>query len=148
MFHKVTRLSATGMMVFLGALALAGCLAQEMDESANEESANEESASQEQLAVIRPHLTCFAPNIHVGVNPFACQSGWPGNRTCIQDWISDTNVVSVVALISGPNGEVSHTVTGVGTQQVELTATVHEGDAFSPGKNTTWYNVEWCRRPF
>lgn len=138
MSHRVV----IGMMVFLTPLALAGCLAQESDELANDE-----SASEVQLASIRPRLSCASPNFHEQVNPYACQSGWPDTRTCIHDWISATNVVSVVALIAGPNGELSHSVTGVGTQQVELRATVREGEVFNPGRNTTIYNVEWCRKP-
>jgi hypothetical protein len=138
---NVTRLFVIGMISLLATLPFAGCLAQESDGHASDE-----SASEVQPASIRPRLTCTSPNIHEAINPFACQSGWPGARQCKQDWISQTDVVSVVALISGPNGEVSHTVTADG-QQIELVAIVHEGNAFNPGSNTTVYNVEYCRKP-
>lgn len=142
MNYKASHLPAIGMMILLTPLALAGCLAQESDELASDE-----ATSEAQLGSIRPRLTCASPNIHELIQPYTCQSGWPGARNCKHDWISATNVVSVVALISGNNGEISHSVSGVGTQQVELLATVHEGDAFNPGRNTTTYNVEWCRQP-
>jgi hypothetical protein len=143
---KVARLSAIGMMAVLTPLAFAGCLAQESDESANDE-----SASTEQLGSIRPHLSCTSPNI--AQNPpgsFTCQSGWPGSRQCIVSFISATDVVSIELDPVGPVGDFPNlrTTSGIGTQHVEASVTVHEGDAFSPGKNTTSYNVFWCRKPF
>jgi len=123
-------------LVFLAPLALAGCLAQDGDESTSEEPL---SAS--------PFVVCGAavPDLRVET----CQSGWPGTRPCSDTIASATDIVagSISTTISGHNGEVSHTVTQTGPRQINFSATIHEGDAFNPGKNTTTYIVAWCRQP-
>ncbi len=133
MSYKVARLSAIGMMVFFAPLAFAGCLAQESDESATDE-----SASELKLDSIR------CDDIQTEV----CQSGWPGTRLYNIGIFSPTDIVpgTISAAISGLNGEVSHSVSQSGTRQINFTATIREGDAFSPGKNTTTYNITWCRQ--
>jgi hypothetical protein len=134
---KVTRLSVIGMMVLVAPLAIAGCLAQESDEPATDESASELAA----LAVCAP----FSFDLRIET----CQSGWPGTRKCQDTIASATDIVpgTIATTISGHNGEVSHVVSQNGTRQIDFTATVHEGDVFSPGKNTTTYIVSWCRQP-
>jgi cysteine-rich repeat protein len=76
-----------------------------------------------------------------------CQSGWPGTRTCMDTFASVSDIItgSISVVIAGFNGEVSHSATQSGARQISFSATVHEGDATSPGKNTTTYNVFWCR---
>ena len=76
-----------------------------------------------------------------------CQSGWPGSRTCTNTIasVSDIIVGSIAVAISGFNGEVSHSATQSGARQINFSATVNEGDTFNPGKNTTTYNISWCR---
>lgn len=143
MSYKVARLSAIGMMAVVTPLAFAGCLAQDSDESASDK-----SASTEQLASIRPHLIC-GPSISQSAT-FTCQSGWPGARNCMPSFISPTNVVSI-ELDPGP-GQIHdfpslRSTSGTGTQHVEVSVTVHEGDAFNPGNNSTNYTVFWCRNP-
>jgi hypothetical protein len=137
---------AIGMMAVLTPLAFAGCLAQESDESASDK-----SASTEQPVSIRPHLTCTNPNIsQVPQGFFTCQSGWPGSRQCNVSFTSATDVVSIeLDPATGTVGDFPNlrSATGIGSQHVEVSVTVHEGDAFSPGKNTTSYNVFWCRKP-
>ena len=141
MIYKVAHLYAIGMMAVVAPLAFAGCLAQEHDELASDEvTTDEKLGSTEQLAVC-------------GTQPddsriITCQSGWPGSRRCDESIDSPTDIVdgSITVAISGHNGEVSHSASQDGARQIDFTATVHEGDIFSPGKHTTTYQVTWCRQ--
>lgn len=76
-----------------------------------------------------------------------CESKWPGENTCTDTIISASDIVqgSLDSAISGHNGEVTHSVTQTGSRQIDFSARVHEGDLFNPGKNTTMYEIRWCR---
>jgi cysteine-rich repeat protein len=86
---------------------------------------------------------CPVPDSRIEV----CQSGFPGSRTCTDTIASVFDIItgSIAVTISGVNGEVTHSATQNGARQINFSATVHEGDVFNPGKNTTAYNVSWCR---
>lgn len=138
--------SAIGMMVLVAPLAIAGCLPPEGDELAGDESAMEEA-----LSAMSPvaFAACALPGSVFDQRIEVCQSGWPGGRTCRDSIANPTDVIasSISVAISGFNGEVSHSALLVGTRQIDFSATVREGDLFSPGKNTTTYIVSWCRNP-
>ena len=75
-----------------------------------------------------------------------CVSSWPGDRTCTDTINSASDILGSIAVtILGLNGEVRHSTMQNGPRQINFSATVHEGDVFNPGKNTTMYNVTWCR---
>lgn len=79
-----------------------------------------------------------------------CYSGWPGTRGCYVRIFSEWDIVpdSIEVEIDGHNGEVGHSAIQVGPREIDFTASIHEGNAFGPGDNTTKYTVTWlCSRP-
>ena len=126
----VARFIVIGMTAFITPLTLAGCLAQEADEVASEEVASDLTLSR-----------------GIQLENVTCNSGWPGTRGCHWTFFSLTDVVpgSIIVQINGNNGEMGHSVTLTAPRQIDFTASVNEGDAFNPGKNTTAYTVAWLR---
>lgn len=151
MLFKVARLSVFGIMACLAPLALPGCLTPEGDESAIDESATDEPAiddpaTDESGGKQTSNAVCTGTVFDFRIE--TCQSGWPGNRTCTDTITSASDIVlgTIDVAISGRNGEVRHSVSRTGARQINFSATVHEGDVFNPGKNTTTYFITWCRR--
>lgn len=83
----------------------------------------------------------------IGHVSLTCNSGWPGTRGCYWRIESETDIVpgSIQVEIDGHNGEVGHSAVQVGPRSIDFTASVHEGNAFGPGDNTTRYDVFWLR---
>lgn len=83
----------------------------------------------------------------IGHTSVTCNSGWPGTRGCYWRIESATDIVpgSIQVEIDGHNGEIGHSAVQVGPRAIDFTASVHEGNAFGPGDNTTRYDVFWLR---
>lgn len=130
MSNKIARFSVIGMMCVITSLAFAGCLAQEGDEFTSDENTSEASQA-----------------IVIDLRNVTCNSGWPGTRGCHWVFFSSTDIVpnTITVQINGNNGEIGHTASQTGTRQIDFTASVREGDAFNPGKNSTAYTVAWVR---
>jgi hypothetical protein len=76
-----------------------------------------------------------------------CNSGWPGTRGCSWKFSSPSAIVpgTITVQINGNNGEIGHAAAQLDSFNIAFTASVNEGDAFNPGKNTTSYTVVWLR---
>lgn len=129
MSNKVARFSMVGMYL-ITLLAFTGCVAEDGTTPVSDENTSETSQG---LSIALQNVTC--------------NSGWPGTRGCSWVFVSPTDIVAgtITVQINGNNGEIGHTAAQNGTREVDFTASVHEGDAFNPGKNTTSYTVAWLR---
>lgn len=146
MFSKVARLSAIGMMVFLAPLLPAGCVAPDGDGSVTDETPSDETPTDE-FPTKLGNAVCSGtiPDFRIET----CQSRWPGDSECRDTILSPSDIVpgSVDTAIGGHNGEITHVVEkdANSARQINFYAKLHEGDVFSPGKNTTMYFISWCR---
>jgi hypothetical protein len=83
----------------------------------------------------------------IEIRTVTCNSGWPGTRGCSWRFSSASAITpgSITVAINGHNGEIGHTLSQIDAFTIDFTASVNEGDAFNPGKNTTSYTVAWLR---
>lgn len=162
---KLTLSSVLRAMVLSIPLALGGCAADATNgDTSGEDVGNDELAgavgATEQLADEEFDPDFFPPDdevetiqaettkaVGIGVVSVTCSSGWPGTRGCYKRIISPTNVVpgSIVVEVDGPNGSMGYSASLHGTREIRFSASIHEGDAFNPGKNTTRFIVAWLR---
>lgn len=150
---KSTFLSALKVMMLSVPLALGGCMADgTSDDAAEEDVANDGSDSAEgffpagaEVQTIQAEAT---KAIGVGFATVTCSSGWPGTRGCNARITSPTDIVrgTVSASVDGRDGSVGFTVSQLNSREIAFSASIHEGDAFNPGVNTTRFVVTWIRR--
>jgi hypothetical protein len=141
---QAARFSMFGMMAVLAPLAFAGCVApgdEEVagDELATEKIAGDQTASSEQAIA---NAQCM---LGIEIRNVTCISGWPGSRCCHWNFVAGCPVVpnTITVQITGHNGEIGHTAAVLPDSSVDFTTTVHEGEAFNPGSNTTSYTLAW-----
>ena len=149
MFQKLIRFSMFGMMAVIAPVAFAGCVAPGSaaadDEVATEGGAGDEVASEEVAS--REVANVGTRGLAIEIRNVTCNSGWPGTRGCDWVFVSPGAIVpnTITVQVNGNNGEIGHAATQLDASKLEVTASVHEGDAFNPGKNTTSYTVVWLR---
>jgi hypothetical protein len=104
-------------------LALAGCMAQESDEPMGE----------------------AAQALELGLVTVTCNSGWPGSRGCYQRLGDGREIMpgTVTVKVDG-RGSMGYSAALVENNRfIDFSASIHEGDAFNPGANTTKFAVAW-----
>lgn len=150
MSSRAVRFSMILMMAIMAPLTVAGCVMPEDeagtgDEVASDLVAGEQVAGDEAASREAPDEVAQLASIEI--RNVTCRSGWPGTRGCSWLFTSSTSIVpgSIIVQINGHNGAVGYTAAQVGTNKVSFTATVHEGNAFDPGSNTTSFTVAWLR---
>lgn len=135
---KATRflMRISGAVAVVASVALGGCVAHEGDEALLEDALSEE----EDVAEAEEAL--------IGYALVQCNSGWPGTRGCSKTITSPTNIIpgSIEVYIDGHNGAISYAAVQTANKTIKLTASIHEGDAFNPGKNNTKFVVLWQRQ--
>ncbi|WP_437777298.1 hypothetical protein [Sorangium sp. So ce1097] len=126
----------TGAIAIVASMALTGCIAQEGDEALDDEAASDEVLGEAEQALA------------IGLSSVTCNSGWPGTRGCFKQFVSPTDIVpgSVTVQIDGHNGAIGYSASQTGARTIQFSASIHEGDAFNPGKNTTKFIVAWLRQ--
>lgn len=131
----------TGAIAIFASMALAGCIAEVDDGALDEEALDEEALSEEAVGEAEQALVIAHEFV-------TCNSGWPGTRGCYKRINSPTNIYSgsISVSIIGHNGAIGYSAVQVGTRVIDFTASIHEGDMFNPGKNTTKFLVEWIRQ--
>ncbi|KYF54337.1 hypothetical protein BE08_12900 [Sorangium cellulosum] len=127
-------------------MALAGCIAQEGDEALGDEALSDEALVDEALS--DEAVGEAEQALSIGISPVTCNSGWPGTRGCFKRIVSATDIIpgSVTVQVDGHNGAIGFSASQTGTRVIEFSASIHEGDAFNPGKNTTKFIVAWLRQ--
>ncbi|WP_437731990.1 hypothetical protein [Sorangium sp. So ce1335] len=125
----------TGAMAILASMALGGCIAQEGDEALGDEALSDEAVGEAEQAL----------SSHSFVT---CNSGWPGSRGCVKRIVSPGKIVpgSIVVDIDGHNGAIGFSASQSGDRVIDFSASIHEGNMFNPGKNTTRFIVMWEHR--
>jgi hypothetical protein len=131
----------SGAIAVLASMALAGCIAQEGDEALSDEALSDEALSDEAVGEAEQALK-------IGLASVTCNSGWPGTRGCFRQITSATDIVpgTITVEVDGHNGAIGYSVSQVAARTIEFSASIHEGDAFNPGKNTTKFIVAWLRQ--
>jgi hypothetical protein len=112
----------SGVIAVSTSLALAGCMAQGSDEPLGE----------------------TAQAFELGLVPVTCNSGWPGSRGCFQRIGDGREIIpgTVTVKIDGHNGSQGYSANLVeNNRYIDFSASIHEGDAFNPGANTTKFVV-------
>jgi hypothetical protein len=116
-------MKTSGVIAASTSLALAGCMAHESDEPMGE----------------------AAQAFELGLATVTCNSGWPGSRGCFQRLGDGREIVpgTVTVQVDG-RGSIGHSAALVENNRfIDFSASIHEGDAFNPGKNTTRFAVAW-----
>ncbi|AUX44994.1 uncharacterized protein SOCE26_064730 [Sorangium cellulosum] len=136
----------SGAVAVLASMALAGCVAQEGDEALSDEALSDEALSDEALS--DEAVGEAEQALQIGLTSVTCNSGWPGTRGCFWRLGSATDIVpgSITVQIEGHNGALGYSASQSGPRTIDFSASVREGDAFNPGKNTTKFLVAWFRQ--
>jgi hypothetical protein len=127
---------AGGAFALSASMALTGCIAQEGDEALGEiaQEGDEPVGEAEQ-------------ELSIAVVPVTCNSGWPGTRGCYKRLGDGRKIIpgTVSVQIDGHNGSIGHSASLIDNNRaIKFTASIHEGDAFNPGSNTTKFLVLWA----
>ncbi|WP_437568169.1 hypothetical protein [Sorangium sp. So ce542] len=89
-----------------------------------------------------------AQAFELGLATVVCNSGWPGQRPCYERLGGGREIVpgTITWQIEGHDGTVNPPVIALSgdNRVIEFSVSVHEGNAFNPGKNTTRFTVGWA----
>jgi hypothetical protein len=110
-------------------LAFAGCIAHESDDFLGESVGEAEQA------------------IRIGQATITCDSKWPGVQDCSAFFGDGSEIIpgTLSMTIIGHNGAKSKEAYLIeNNRKIRFFAVIHEGDLFSPGKNTTTFALAWA----
>lgn len=123
----------SGAIAVLASLALGGCVAETGDEAWSDEVLGEEDVGEAEQAITEAKVRV------------TCDSGWPGSRGCSKRIVSPKPIIpgSIVVDIVGHDGAIAFSAQQTEPRVIVFSASIHEGNMFKPGKNTTVFDIIW-----